>query len=50
VKRGAPLSLHIEYFIDCLRSEMRAVGPDKAGAAKARFQAPQEIARPQKIT
>src|SRR5882762_2633288 len=30
VKRGAPLSLHIEHFIECLRSEMRAVGPDKA--------------------
>jgi DNA-binding transcriptional LysR family regulator len=27
VKRGAPLSLHIEYFIECLRAEMHAVGP-----------------------
>jgi DNA-binding transcriptional LysR family regulator len=29
VKRGAPLSLHIEHFIDCLRTEMRAIGPDR---------------------
>jgi hypothetical protein len=34
VKRGAPLSLHIEHFIECLRSEMRAVGPDKAASRK----------------
>jgi hypothetical protein len=34
VKRGAPLSLHIEHFIECLRSEMRAVGPDKATPRK----------------
>ncbi|MDB5632945.1 MAG: LysR family transcriptional regulator [Tardiphaga sp.] len=34
VKRGAPLSLHIEHFIDCLRAEMRAVGPGRT-AAKA---------------
>src|SRR2546429_24201 len=34
VKRGAPLSLHIEHFIECLRSEMRAVGPGKAAARK----------------
>jgi hypothetical protein len=34
VKRGAPLSLHIEHFIECLRSEMRAVGPDKAAPRK----------------
>ncbi|WP_028347725.1 LysR family transcriptional regulator [Bradyrhizobium murdochi] len=34
VKRGAPLSLHIEHFIDCLRSEMRAVGPGKAALRK----------------
>jgi len=27
VKRGAPLSLHIEHFIECLRSEMRAIEP-----------------------
>ncbi len=29
VKRGAPLSLHIAHFIECLRSEMRAVGPGR---------------------
>jgi DNA-binding transcriptional LysR family regulator len=34
VKRGAPLSLHIEHFIDCLRTEMRAVGSHKIAAAK----------------
>ena len=34
VKRGAPLSLHIEHFIDCLRSEMRAVGPAKTASRK----------------
>jgi hypothetical protein len=34
VKRGAPLSLHIEHFIECLRSEMRAVGPGKAAAPR----------------
>jgi hypothetical protein len=34
VKRGAPLSLHIEHFIDCLRSEMRAVGPGKMASRK----------------
>jgi DNA-binding transcriptional LysR family regulator len=27
VKRGASLSLHVEYFIDSLRSEMRALEP-----------------------
>jgi DNA-binding transcriptional LysR family regulator len=27
VKRGAPPSLHIEHFIECLRSEMRSVEP-----------------------
>jgi DNA-binding transcriptional LysR family regulator len=27
VKRGAPLSLHIEHFIECLRAEMRSVEP-----------------------
>jgi DNA-binding transcriptional LysR family regulator len=32
VKRGAPLSLHIEQFIECLRSEMRAVGQGKTAA------------------
>ena len=31
VKRGAPLSLHIEYFIDCLRTEMRALRPRQDG-------------------
>src|SRR3984893_15968656 len=35
VKRGAPLSLHIEHFIECLRSEMRAVGPDKPTPRKS---------------
>jgi DNA-binding transcriptional LysR family regulator len=39
-KRGAPLSLHVEHFIECLRSEMRAIEPArnslKAPAAKAR--------------
>ena len=29
VKRGAPLSLHIEYFIQCLRTEMLAFRPDQ---------------------
>jgi DNA-binding transcriptional LysR family regulator len=29
VKRGAALSLHVEYFIDCLRSEMQAVEPGR---------------------
>jgi hypothetical protein len=29
VKRGAPLSLHVEYFIDQLRAEMRAVEPGR---------------------
>jgi len=33
VKRGAPLSLHIEHFIECLRSEMRAIEPNRKGAA-----------------
>jgi DNA-binding transcriptional LysR family regulator len=40
VKRGAPLSLHVEYFIESLRAEMRAVEPSrgngKAGPARAR--------------
>ncbi|HKU06967.1 MAG TPA: LysR family transcriptional regulator [Bradyrhizobium sp.] len=35
VKRGAPLSLHVEHFIECLRSEMRPPGPGKAGSGKA---------------
>jgi DNA-binding transcriptional LysR family regulator len=29
VKRGAPLSLHVEHFIECLRSEMRAMDPGR---------------------
>jgi len=29
VKRGAPLSLHVEYFIEQLRAEMRAVEPSR---------------------
>jgi DNA-binding transcriptional LysR family regulator len=33
VKRGAPLSLHTEYFIECLRSEMRAPGAPQTGSA-----------------
>jgi DNA-binding transcriptional LysR family regulator len=36
VKRGAPLSLHIEHFIECLRTEMRAVEPGRAASAKLR--------------
>ena len=38
VKRGAALSLHVEYFIDCLRSEMRTVepAPGRARAAVSR--------------
>ena len=35
VKRGAPLSLHIEHFIECLRSEMRAGGPARQGSKRA---------------
>ena len=34
VKRGAPLSLYIEHYIDCLRSEMRAVGLTRSGPRK----------------
>jgi len=34
VKRGAPLSLYIEHYIDCLRSEMRAGGLARSGPAK----------------
>ena len=34
VKRGAPLSLYIEHYIDCLRSEMRAVGLARGAARK----------------
>jgi DNA-binding transcriptional LysR family regulator len=30
-KRDAPLSLHAEHFIQCLRSEMRAVGAHSTG-------------------
>lgn len=33
-KRDAPLSLHAEYFIECLRAEMRAAGSPTAAAAK----------------
>jgi DNA-binding transcriptional LysR family regulator len=33
VKRGAPLSLHVEHFIECLRSEMRALEPGRKGPA-----------------
>jgi DNA-binding transcriptional LysR family regulator len=29
VKRGASLSLHVEYFIECLRAEMRAIEPSR---------------------
>jgi DNA-binding transcriptional LysR family regulator len=29
VKRGASLSLHVEHFIECLRSEMRAIDPGR---------------------
>jgi DNA-binding transcriptional LysR family regulator len=32
VKRGAPLSLHVEYFINCLRSEMKALRPEQDGS------------------
>jgi hypothetical protein len=35
VKRGAPQSLYIEHFIDCLRSEMRAVGPSRTSKKTA---------------
>jgi len=35
VKRGASLSLHVEYFIDALRAEMRALEPGKAAAKGA---------------
>ncbi len=34
VKRGAPLSLHAEAFIEALRAEMRAVEPSR-GNSKA---------------
>jgi DNA-binding transcriptional LysR family regulator len=33
-KRGAALSLHVEHFIDCLRTEMQAVGLARSGARK----------------
>ena len=40
VKRGAPLSLHVEHFIECLRAEMRALDPGRkrpvASASRAR--------------
>jgi hypothetical protein len=35
VKRGASLSLHVEYFIDSLRAEMRAVEPGRTAAKGA---------------
>jgi DNA-binding transcriptional LysR family regulator len=35
VKRGAPLSLYIEHFIGCLRSEMQAGGLARNGTQKA---------------
>ncbi|CCD89670.1 putative transcriptional regulatory protein, LysR family [Bradyrhizobium sp. ORS 285] len=35
VKGGTPLSLYAEHFIDCLRSEMRALEPGRRQAAKA---------------
>jgi len=34
MKRGASLSLHVEHFIECLRSEMRAI--DQAETAPRR--------------
>jgi DNA-binding transcriptional LysR family regulator len=37
VKRGVALSLHVEHFIDSLRSEMRAVEP---GPGRAKVAAP----------
>ena len=36
VKRGAPLSLHIEHFIECLRSEMRTLEPGRKAVAAPR--------------
>jgi DNA-binding transcriptional LysR family regulator len=35
VKRGTPLSLHIEHFIECLRTEMRSLEPGRKAAAAA---------------
>jgi DNA-binding transcriptional LysR family regulator len=35
LKRGAPLSLHIEHFITCLRSEMQDLGSDRKGLRTA---------------
>jgi DNA-binding transcriptional LysR family regulator len=32
VKRGAPLSQHVEHFIECLRSEMRMIEPSRTSA------------------
>ena len=43
VKRGAPLSLHIEHFIDCLRSEMRAVGPARRATKEVRARGSEKI-------
>lgn len=35
VKSGAPLSLHVENFIACLRAEMQAINPTRNPPAKA---------------
>jgi DNA-binding transcriptional LysR family regulator len=35
VKRGAPLSLHVEYFIEALRAEMRALEPSRGNGKAA---------------
>ena len=40
VKRGAPLSLHIEHFIECLRSEMRA--SSRTGRRRSRPRGPRK--------
>ncbi|MGJ4905335.1 LysR family transcriptional regulator [Bradyrhizobium sp. HKCCYLRH2060] len=34
VKRGTPLSLYAEHFIDCLRAEMRALEPGRRQVAR----------------
>jgi hypothetical protein len=39
VKRGAPLSLHIEHFIECLRAEMRAIEPSRKSPAMSTVRA-----------
>ncbi|UGV25566.1 LysR family transcriptional regulator [Rhodopseudomonas boonkerdii] len=43
VKRGAPLSLHIEHFIACLRAEMQAVNPGANAAGKAATRARKKL-------